>query len=99
MKSSSARLGLAVATLLTASNAFAQQDYVGRFDVYGGYAYLNSPHISLAESGFQAQVGVRVWSWMTLGFDFSTETGDTSLTAGLLTTAAPAATWRAVGRA
>jgi hypothetical protein len=87
VKSRSARLGLAVATLLTASHAFAQQDYVGRFDVYGGYAYLNSPHISLAESGFQTQAGVRVWSWMTLGFDFSTETGDTSLTAGLLTTA------------
>jgi len=77
---------LALSLLLPASQAFGQQTYVGRFDVYAGYAYLNSPHISLAENGVQAQFGVRVWPWMTLGFDFSDETGNTSITPNLLTT-------------
>jgi hypothetical protein len=77
----------ALSMLLPASQAFGQQTYVGRFDIYAGYAYLNSPHISLAESGFQTQFGVRVVPWLTLGFDFSTESGNTSLTPNLLTTA------------
>ena len=77
---------LALSLLLPASQAFGQQTYVGRYDVYAGYAYLNSPHISLTESGFQTQVGVRVRTWMTLGFDFSSETGDTKITPGLLLT-------------
>jgi hypothetical protein len=78
---------LALSLLLPASHAFGQQTYVGRYDVYAGYAYLNSPHISLAENGYQLQAGVRVWPWVTLGFDFSHETGDTTLTPSLLTTA------------
>jgi hypothetical protein len=73
--------------LTAASQAVGQQDYVGRYDIYAGYAYLNSPHISLAESGFQTQAGVRVRTWITLGFDFSAETGNTTLTPALLTPA------------
>lgn len=76
-----------VAAVLMGGRAFGQQAYVGHFDVYGGYAYLNSPHISLGESGFQTQAGVRVRRWMTLGFDFSAETDDTKITPGLLTSA------------
>jgi len=78
--------------LLTALSAlpvfqvFGQQSYVGRFDLYGGYAYLNSPHISLAENGFQFQAGVRVVSWLTIGFDYSRTTGNTTITPNLLTT-------------
>jgi hypothetical protein len=75
-----------LALLLAASQALGQQTYVGRYDVYAGYAYLNSPHISLAESGFQTQVGYRLRTWVTLGFDFSTETGDTKITPNLLLT-------------
>jgi hypothetical protein len=77
---------IALSLLLPASQASGQQTYVGRYDVYAGYAYLNSPHISLAENGYQLQFGVRVWPWMTLGFDFSHETGDTKITPGLLLT-------------
>ena len=77
---------LLVLFMLVACQAFAQQDYVARFDLYGGYAYLNSPVIKLAESGFQTQAGVRVRRWVTLGFDFSTETGDTKLTPSMLLT-------------
>ena len=43
--------GLLVAVLLLASPAFGQQEYVGRFDAFAGFTYLNSPHVSLAEKG------------------------------------------------
>ncbi len=69
-----------------ASAVCAQQDYVGRFDIYGGFSYLESPHINLAERGFEFQFGVRPKSWYTLGFDYSVSTGHTSLSPGLLTT-------------
>lgn len=78
---------LAAFLLLPASQAFGQQTYIGQFDVYAGYAYLNSPHISLAENGVQLQFGYRLRPWVTLGFDFSDETGNTTLTPNLLTTA------------
>lgn len=71
---------------LFASATFAQQDYVGRFDLYGGFTYLESPHINLAERGFQFQFGYRPRSWYTLGFDYSVSTGHTALSPNLLTT-------------
>lgn len=74
-------------SLLICSQAFGQQSYIGRYDVYAGYMYLNSPHISLGEPGFHMQIGVRPSTWYSLGFDYSIGTGDTSLTPNLLTTA------------
>lgn len=62
----------------------AQQTYVTRFDAFVGSAYLNSPHISLPENGFQFQIGMRKNTWMSLGFDYSRVTGDMSLTPDLL---------------
>lgn len=69
------------------SSAFAQQTYVGRFDAYAGFMYLDSPKIGLAEPGFHIQVGYRPKVWYSLGFDFSDGTGSTTLTPSLLTTA------------
>jgi len=65
--------------LLLASIALAQQDYVGRYDLYTGYMYLNSPGLSLAENGFHTQFGMNPTSWYSMGFDFSTGAGDTVL--------------------
>ncbi|HEY1204669.1 MAG: hypothetical protein ABSH46_13550 [Bryobacteraceae bacterium] len=76
--------GLLVAVLLLASPAFGQQEYVGRFDAFAGFTYLNSPHVSLAEKGFHFQTGVRVVRWLSLGFDYSRSTGDLTLTPNLL---------------
>jgi hypothetical protein len=70
--------------LLLASIALGQQDYVGRYDVYTGYMYLNSPLIGLAESGFHAQVGMNPTKWYSMGLDFSEGTGDTTLTNTML---------------
>jgi hypothetical protein len=72
--------------LCLASLAFAQQTYVSRFDAFGGYAFLYSPHIGLFENGFAAQVGVRPSTWFSAGFDYSISTGDTTLTPDLLPT-------------
>jgi hypothetical protein len=70
--------------LLISASAFAQT-YVGRFDAYGGFMYLDSPHINLAERGFHLQAGVRARRWLSLGFDYSISTGHTTLTPDLLT--------------
>ncbi len=75
------------AALLLAQPARAQQTYIGRYDIFGGYTYLDSPHIKLGENGFHFQTGMRARSWLTLGFDYSVSKGSTSITPGLLTTA------------
>lgn len=82
----STRLLLLATLSLLCAQAFGQQSYVGRYDVYTGFMYLNSPHISLGEPGFHLQVGVRPTTWYSLGFDYSISTGDTALTPSLLTT-------------
>lgn len=81
------RFLLATSVLLISSSAFAQQSYVGRFDAYAGYMYLDSPHIKLAENGFHTQVGTRVTNWLSLGFDYCIGTGNTSINGPLLTPA------------
>ena len=65
---------------------FGQQDYVTRFDAFGGYAFLDSPHVSLFENGFATQVGFRPKTWYSVGFDYSISVGDLSLTPDLLPT-------------
>ncbi|MGA8028242.1 MAG: hypothetical protein WB992_13955 [Bryobacteraceae bacterium] len=80
------RVTLIIFLLLLPFSAFGQQSYIGRFDAYAGFMYLESPHVSLGEPGFHTQVGVRVKPWYSLGFDYSVGAGDTSLTPGLFTT-------------
>jgi hypothetical protein len=71
--------------LLLASCAFAQQNYVAKYDVFTGFSYLDSPHLNLAERGFHTQVGVNPKTWYSLGIDYSVFTGHTALTPTLLT--------------
>ena len=85
-KRSMLRLIAPVGLLLLAFPAFGQQDYVTRFDAYGGYAFLDSPHVSLFENGFATQFGFRPKTWYSFGFDYSISTGDLTLTPDLLTT-------------
>ena len=72
---------------LLAAVASGQQSYISRFDQFDGYTYLNSPLVSLGESGFHTQFGVRPVTWLALGFDYSVSKGDLSLTPDLLTPA------------
>jgi hypothetical protein len=78
---------IAATLLLPAPAAFGQQTYVTRFDLFTGYAFLDSPHIGLFENGFQMQVGVRPKTWYSIGFDYSYSRGDLTLTPDLLTPA------------
>ena len=73
-----------IALLLAASPVAAQQTYVSRYDAFVGYAFLDSPHISLFENGFQTQFGYRPKPWYSLGFDYSLSAGDLVLTPDLL---------------
>ncbi|MGA2154492.1 MAG: hypothetical protein ABSH37_08750 [Bryobacteraceae bacterium] len=75
-------LALAAASL----PGFGQQAYVSRFDLFTGYTYLDSPVVSLRENGFQFQAGVRLNTWVSLGFDYSVSAGTLTLTPNLLAT-------------
>jgi opacity protein-like surface antigen len=59
--------------------AFAQQDYVGRYDVFGGFSYLASPKLNLEQRGFNTQIGYNVKRWLALGFDYSIQGGNGTL--------------------
>src|SRR5664280_3156916 len=61
-----------------------QQSYVTKYDLYTGYAFLNSPKIGLFENGFHTQFGYRVRTWVSLGFDYSITAGDLTITPSLL---------------
>ncbi|HTS63910.1 MAG TPA: hypothetical protein VMH28_17930 [Candidatus Acidoferrales bacterium] len=80
----SCRVAVPMLIILLAANVLGQQTYVTRFDLFTGYTYLNSPHVGLAENGFHTQFGVRPWTWMSLGFDYSVVQGDLTLTPNLL---------------
>jgi opacity protein-like surface antigen len=66
----------------------AQQPYVGRYDIYTGFSDLNTPGLnSLNQVGFNLQAGANVNRMLGVGFDYSVQAGDTSLTANLATPA------------
>jgi hypothetical protein len=73
-------LVLFVFVLFVATFALAQQDYVPRYDVFTGFSYLGSPHLNLFQRGFNAEAGVNVRRWVSLGGDFSVFQGHSSLT-------------------
>src|ERR1035437_4512690 len=66
--------------LLLSMPLSGQQSYVSRFDVYGGYGFLDSPKVNLFENGFAAQVGFRPTTWLSLGFDYTVAAGDLKIT-------------------
>jgi opacity protein-like surface antigen len=65
--------------LFTFVGAFAQQDYVGRFDAFGSYSFLTTPKLNLFERGFNGQFGVNWKTWLAVGGDFSVFNGHSSL--------------------
>jgi len=75
---------LLMAMAVAPPQAFGQQAYVSRFDLFTGYTHLDSPLVSLQENGFHFQTGVRANTWLSLGFDYSISVGDLTLTPNLL---------------
>jgi len=95
-----AKLAIAPILLLASSIGFAQQptpadksapaaeqQYVGRFLIYTGFMFLDSPKISLFEPGVHIQAGMRWSRHISLGFDYSRGTGDTTIGLNQATTA------------
>jgi hypothetical protein len=75
-------------TLLISSVAIcrAQQDYVGRYNIYTGFSDLSSPGLnSLNQIGFHLQAAISPSRLIGTGFDYSVQSGDTSLTTNLAT--------------
>jgi hypothetical protein len=68
-----------VLILLASCPVFAQQDYVPRYTAFAGFSYLNSPKLNLAERGFDAEFGINVNRWLTLGADYSYFTGHSDI--------------------
>ena len=68
--------------------ARAQQTDVSHYDIYAGFADLNSPALGLNQTGFHTQVGESLRSWISLGVDYSVTGGTAILKPDLL----PAAT-------
>jgi hypothetical protein len=73
-----------VLALLLPVRAFCGQDYVGRFDLYNGFTYFNSPDINLSQRGYHLQAGYNAKTWLALGFDYSVVVGTLPLTPSLL---------------
>ena len=64
-------------------HASAQQQYVGRYDLYTGFSDLYTPGLNgINQKGFHLQAGINNKSWLSTGFDYSVQTGDTSLVPG-----------------
>jgi hypothetical protein len=75
---------LSLALVLFAVPLRGQQSDVPRFDVFGGYTFLDSPRVSLFENGAGGQFGVRPKTWLTLGVDYTYTRGNLTLTPNLL---------------
>lgn len=67
--------------LVVTATAFAQDDdnYVPRFDAFGGYSYLASPKMNLYQRGFNGEFGVNVNRWIALGVDYSILNGKSAI--------------------
>jgi len=75
---------LAMLLFALSACAFAQQSYVGRFDSFAGFTYLDTPKMNLMERGFITQEGVNINRWLAFGVDFSVMTGHSGLKIGEL---------------
>jgi hypothetical protein len=68
-----------ILVIFISSSAFAQQEYVSRYDAFAGFSYLAAPKLNLAERGFNGQFGVNLNRWIALGADYSIFTGHSAL--------------------
>ena len=68
---------LALSVLASAQQS--SQQYVGRYDAFGGFSYFATPNINLYQRGFNGEFGVNVRRWVALGGDFAVVQGRSSL--------------------
>jgi hypothetical protein len=77
-------VALMAAMLGFAARAKAQPGYVGRYDVYAGWADLNAPDLGLNQNGVNLQLGMNPTRWYSIGFDYTEGTGSEVLRPSLL---------------
>jgi hypothetical protein len=65
---------------LAGAYAHAQQNYVGRYDLYAGFTDIDSPALGLNQNGFHTQIGFTPKTWYSVGFDYSVASGSEILT-------------------
>jgi|SRR6185437_331739 hypothetical protein len=65
--------------LLATLTCFSQQTEIKQFAVVTGYSYLATPSLNLAQRGFNGDFAQNVRPWLSLGFDFSTFSGGSTL--------------------
>lgn len=75
---------LLVLLVCVTSAAQAEQDYVGRHDIYSGFTTLETPYRNLVQRGYHLQLGYNVRTWASLGFDYSVSNGHNTITPNFL---------------
>src|SRR5271167_154880 len=81
---------LAFFVLLTPLTGFSQQDFVARYSTYEAFSYFATPSINLVQRGIDADFGINLRSWLTLGGDFSYGNGSSSILPNYLNSATQA---------
>ena len=73
----------AIFVFITQLPCHAQQNYIGRYDLYTGYSDLYTPGLNkINQKGFHLQAGINNNRWLSTGFDYSVQTGSTTLVPG-----------------
>ncbi len=80
----SLRYSLFFFVFLLPLRVFGQQDYVGRFDLYNGFTWFDSPSANLEQRGYHLQAGLNARTWLAFGFDYSVALGNLTITPNLL---------------
>ena len=76
--------------LLASLTCFSQQTDVRQFSTFGAFSYLSTPSLNLTQRGFDGDIGYNWKSWLTMGFDFSYNSGHSSLVPNDLSSSAKA---------
>jgi hypothetical protein len=78
------RVFLCVLGMLLCVSAYAQQEYVSRYDIFQAFSVLSTGNLNLFQRGYNEEFGVNVRRWVALGGDFSIFSGHSSLDPSLL---------------
>ncbi len=73
--------------LLTTLTCPAQQKEIKQFTAIGGFTYLSTPSLNLVTRGFNGDFAANVRPWLSMGFDFSTSSGDNTVIPSYLSSA------------
>lgn len=73
---------------VTVVTCFSQQAYVAKYSTFTAFSYLSTPSLNLTQRGFDTDFGLNLRSWLTVGGDFSYNSGSSSLVPNDLSSAA-----------